>query len=393
MERRRAEPGVRKGAGRARYGKETSTQHDRSRWTRRRRGAHVFVVVLAALLLLALAVPAASAEPSVAGARARLAEVQRQVDAVAAQLTAAAGSLEAAAAELARVQDRITEETRRIVLAQDELAMARERLATRVVEMYKSRSTDLLDVILSVRGYQDLVVRLDYFRRLDAADSAIVTECEHRTAELARRKERLLGQRAHAEELIAEAARRKEELTTALAQRRKLLTSARAEVKQALRRQELARAAARAARAAAAVARAGIAPSVLDLPHGGDFTPRSWAQALLRNLALPSTVANQRAIVAWEAAEGGHWFNTAHFNPLNTTQSAPGATAMNSVGVKAYVSWEQGMRATITTLYNGFYAGILAALRRGDDAQAVADAVAASPWGTGSFSVAALAPF
>jgi hypothetical protein len=84
-------------------------------------------------------------------------------------------------------------------------------------------------------------------------------------------------------------------------------------------------------------------------------------------------------------AEGGHWYNTAYFNPLNTTQGMPGATSMNSVGVKAYSSWAVGLRATVITLHNGFYDGILAALRRGEDAQAVADAVAASPWGTGSF--------
>ena len=35
---------------------------------------------------------------------------------------------------------------------------------------------------------------------------------------------------------------------------------------------------------------------------------------------------------------------------------------------------------------NGYYGGILDALSRGNDAQAVADAVAASPWGTGSFT-------
>jgi len=58
---------------------------------------------------------------------------------------------------------------------------------------------------------------------------------------------------------------------------------------------------------------------------------------------------------------------------------------MNSVGVKAYSSWAVGLRATVITLHNGYYDEILAALRRGDDAQAAADAVAASPWGTGSF--------
>jgi hypothetical protein len=68
----------------------------------------------------------------------------------------------------------------------------------------------------------------------------------------------------------------------------------------------------------------------------------------------------------------------------------PGSTSMNSVGVKAYASWAQGFEATLKTLHNGYYGGILAALRRGDDAQDVADAVASSPWGTNSFDVAGL---
>ena len=99
------------------------------------------------------------------------------------------------------------------------------------------------------------------------------------------------------------------------------------------------------------------------------------------------TADNVAAVTAWEMAEGGHWNNSAHYNPLNTTQSAPGATSMNYVGVKAYVSWEQGFTATLQTLRNGRYGAILAALARGDDAQAVVDAVAASPWGTHHFSV------
>src|SRR4051794_31933346 len=56
---------------------------------------------------------------------------------------------------------------------------------------------------------------------------------------------------------------------------------------------------------------------------------------------------------------------------------------MNSVGVKAYTSWDQGFTATVDTLNNGRYGGILDALRSGS-AMDVANAVAASPWGTGS---------
>ena len=44
----------------------------------------------------------------------------------------------------------------------------------------------------------------------------------------------------------------------------------------------------------------------------------------------------------------------------------------------------------ITLAERGYYDGIIAALRRGDDAQAVADAVGDSPWGTNSFNVAGL---
>jgi hypothetical protein len=127
------------------------------------------------------------------------------------------------------------------------------------------------------------------------------------------------------------------------------------------------------------------APELL-MKSGGKVTQVTWAQAFLKRLGMPMTADNVAAIVAWEMAEGGHWYNTAYYNPLNTTQSMPGATIFNSVGVKAYKSWMQGLEASVITINNGFYDGILAALRRGNDAQAVADAVAASPWGTGSFN-------
>jgi hypothetical protein len=64
----------------------------------------------------------------------------------------------------------------------------------------------------------------------------------------------------------------------------------------------------------------------------------------------------------------------------------PGATIFNSVGVKAYTSWKQGLQATVITMKNGYYDGVITALRRGNDASAVAAAVGASPWGTGNFS-------
>ena len=122
------------------------------------------------------------------------------------------------------------------------------------------------------------------------------------------------------------------------------------------------------------------------MAKNGQFSQLTWAQALLVAMRYPVTADNIAAITAWEMAEGGHWYNTAYYNPLNTTQSMPGATVFNSVGVKAYTSWKQGLEATMITLKNGYYGGILDALKRGNDSAAVAQAVGASPWGTGDFS-------
>lgn len=123
----------------------------------------------------------------------------------------------------------------------------------------------------------------------------------------------------------------------------------------------------------------------ITIPDGNAYTPSSWASALLSAGGWPQTACNLAAIEAWERAEGGNWENSAAYNPLDTTEPAPGSWSMNSVGVRAYSSWQEGFQATLVTLENGNYPGILSALRAGDSAQSVADAVASSPWGTGGF--------
>jgi hypothetical protein len=107
----------------------------------------------------------------------------------------------------------------------------------------------------------------------------------------------------------------------------------------------------------------------------------NFAVRLLERLHYPVTVANVRAIVAWAEGEGMRPQNN---NPLATTLGLPGAANVNSVGVKAFLTEEDGLTATARTLTNGLYENILVALREGASAQAVARAVADSPWGTGA---------
>ena len=112
-------------------------------------------------------------------------------------------------------------------------------------------------------------------------------------------------------------------------------------------------------------------------------SPAQFAVALLRQGQWPVSGSNVCAMMAWEAAEGGHFINGAsRYNPINTTQSMPGDSIFNSVGVRNYPDWSTGVAATLKTLSLGFYDGIRTALAAGDDASAVLAAVSQSPWGT-----------
>lgn len=107
---------------------------------------------------------------------------------------------------------------------------------------------------------------------------------------------------------------------------------------------------------------------------------KGWESQILHGVGAPVTAENVKALHAWLQAEGGSAAN----NPFNTTQPAQGATSYNSVGVRNYVSPQQGIAATVQTLLNGRYGNVVAALRHGGSAVKVGEAIAASPWGTGS---------
>jgi cell wall-associated NlpC family hydrolase len=106
--------------------------------------------------------------------------------------------------------------------------------------------------------------------------------------------------------------------------------------------------------------------------------------AILRGIGAPVTKQNMARLSAWQRAEGG----SASFNPFNTTQGAAGASDYNSVGVKSYASSQQGTKATVQTLLNGRYAGILRVLRQNQGN--FAGAVGSSPWGTSGSLIASI---
>jgi hypothetical protein len=120
----------------------------------------------------------------------------------------------------------------------------------------------------------------------------------------------------------------------------------------------------------------------------GTGSEREWATGLLGKLGAPVSEASINALTTWMRHEGGHWKNSANYNPLNTTYSMAGSTSMNPVGVKSYKSWEDGYAATVNTLTGKSaddrgYSAIVSALKSGASTDAILDAVNKSAWMTG----------
>lgn len=89
-----------------------------------------------------------------------------------------------------------------------------------------------------------------------------------------------------------------------------------------------------------------------------------WRKAVLGALGYKPTPANMKFLTSWQAMEGGDTHNSAKFNWLNTTHGV--GPAINSVGVKRFSSFGEGVRYTTETLMNGKYADILQGLAKGD---------------------------
>lgn len=124
------------------------------------------------------------------------------------------------------------------------------------------------------------------------------------------------------------------------------------------------------------------AGSVTGMPGG--YSPGAWATWFLSDAHLPETACDISAVKAWQGEEG----TFGKFkNPLDTTEREPGSRSINSVNVQQFVSFAQGIHATVVTLYNGRYPAVIAALRAGNNAERIARAVwGPHVWGTPQFS-------
>ena len=344
------------------------TSHRKTKPHRALGAGATLLAVLVSTLAIAAAVAAApaAAAPSLFDLQKEAKRTRAEMENIQADLQTVGRRLVMAQGRLDEVNQRLQLSRRELARAEDALDLQREILAKRASTIYKTGDLSWLDVLATIESLADIDTLRSLLRDIADEDRRAENEAQRLAREARRLERRVEGE--HEEAVLAEqeVQDQKIELDQKLAERSAILQGVTRRIKKIL-------------------ARGGLG-AALAMARNGQFNQFTWARALLVAMRFPVTADNVAAVTAWEMAEGGHWYNTAYFNPLNTTQSMPGATVFNSVGVKAYTSWRQGLEATMITLKNGYYGAILDALRRGNDATAVAAAVGASPWGTGNFS-------
>jgi murein DD-endopeptidase MepM/ murein hydrolase activator NlpD len=104
----------------------------------------------------------------------RITRLQGRIGKLQSQQANAQADLDAKRAELFHIQGELRAERRRLVRLRARLAVARKALAQRLVELYQANKPDIVTVILSSKGFADLLERGEFMERVSEQDQRII---------------------------------------------------------------------------------------------------------------------------------------------------------------------------------------------------------------------------
>jgi murein DD-endopeptidase MepM/ murein hydrolase activator NlpD len=115
--------------------------------------------------------------------------------------------------ELIQIQTDLRTERARLVRLRARLHEARSALATRLVELYQADRPDLVTVVLSAKGFADLIERGDFMHRISEQDRSIVRLVRDAKAEAIATAHRLDGLERRQQAVTARILERRQEIT------------------------------------------------------------------------------------------------------------------------------------------------------------------------------------
>ncbi|MEX1047532.1 MAG: hypothetical protein WD757_07760 [Actinomycetota bacterium] len=338
--------------------------------------APLFVVALAAVVSVSSTIPAAS-QSELAEARAQLERLEQQIESGRRQKESLTLQVEGIRSRIAdgslaakSLDDQLAETREQISAAQEEAELLEERKAFVVRNAYmQGAGGGTFDVIFGSTSGSDFNERLDYLSMVALGSEQLAERVSQTTYALEAHGadlEQYSQQQNEALEMLGEQQKVLEEKSNQLQAAQLDLFDARDALVDLVAEGNL--------------TESDVA-SVSEVFHGTDSaTFGGWASYLLHEMQAPACHDNLVAVVAWQVNE----FTDAQWNPLATTYPMDGASDFNSVGVKNYISLEQGLDATRLTLVRGSssygYGDVIRSLRRCADAMKTAEAIRASSW-------------
>lgn len=151
----------------------------------------------------------------ISGYSARIGKLQARIDKFQRQQSAAQADLDVKQAELDRIQGNLRFQRARLVRLRSRTVQAREALANRLVELYQADRPDLVTVILSSKGFADLLERSEFMERVSEQDQRIIALVRDAKADAARAERELTGLERRQRKITAIVAARRDEIAQA----------------------------------------------------------------------------------------------------------------------------------------------------------------------------------
>ena len=229
--------------------------------------------LLVCLSLVPSAVLAAPSNPQIEAKEQELERARAEFDILSTELSMMVEEYNTVIEALDETRQSMRETEQRLAEAEGEVAGAERQLGERAAEIYKRGNVSFLEVLLDTKSFEDFLVRIDWFARVNEQDARFVVELRERRDEveglqrsLESREEEQIALRNEAESqkgLIEAAVQRQESFVSSLGEEVQTLIAEEEERQRRLAEE-------RAAQAAAA-ARARLSSTDPSLAEGADL--------------------------------------------------------------------------------------------------------------------------
>src|SRR6478736_5498195 len=149
----------------------------------------------------------------IAAYSARIDRLQAKITQLRTRESAVQGALARNRQELLQIQADLRAERARLIRLRTRLAQARAALATRLREIYESDRPDLVTVVLSAKGFADLIERADFLHRISEQDRSIVDLVKTAQADAIATAHRLDRLEQRQQDVTARILQRRQEIT------------------------------------------------------------------------------------------------------------------------------------------------------------------------------------